>query len=405
MSVWRQLSRGLHALTNRRGADRDIADEVESYLEHAAQELQATGMSVDEARRAVRLNLGNATIIREEVRSYGWENFLAERASDVRYASRRLRHNPGFTAVCVLTLAVAIGANSAIFSVIDGILLKPLPYHHPDELIDMNHTAPGVNFPDVRPAPFLYFTYREEARSFQSIGLYTADSRSVTGLGEPEQAQCLDVTAEILPMLGVEPELGRWFSARDDAPGSPPTVVLMQGWWQKRFGGDRSVVGRQIVVDGVSRQVIGVMPARFRFLDQNPAFVLPLQLDRNRAVLGEFAYPGLARLKPGVTMEQASLDIARLIPIALHSFPAPPGLTVKTFEDVRLAPKLQSLKQLLVGDIGKTLWVLMGTLGFVLLIACANIANLLLVHAEGRQHELAIRTALGASRASSCGNC
>ncbi|MBV9404329.1 MAG: ABC transporter permease, partial [Acidobacteriaceae bacterium] len=178
--------------------------------------------------------------------------------------------------------------------------------------------------------------------------------------------------------------------------GSSPTMVLTHGWWQARFGGDRSVIGRQIIVDGISREVIGAMPAEFRFLDRSPAFLVPLQFDRNKAFLGQFDYPGIARLKPGVTIQQASADIARMIPIALHSFPPEPGLTVKVFEEVRLAPKLRYLKQLLVGDIGKTLWVLMGTLGVVLLIACANVANLLLVRAEGRQHELAIRAALGA---------
>ena len=396
MSLWGQLSRGLRTLLNRRTADRDIAEEVDAYLQEAADDLEASGMSPDEARRTVRLNLGNTMAVQEQVRSYGWENVVSARLSEIGYAVRQLRQTPRFTTIYILTLAVVIGANSAIFSVVNGILLKPLPYQNPDELIDLNHTAPGVNFPDVRPAPFLYFTYREQGRSFQSIGLYAPDSHSVTGLAEPEQVRTLDVTAEILPMLGVKPELGRWFSQKDVASGSPLTTLLTHGWWQKRFGGDRSVIGRQIVVDGLPVQVIGVMPAYFQFLDQNPAFLLPLQFDRNKAVLGQFSFPGIARLKPGVTVEQASADIARMIPIALHSFPPAPGTTVKIFEETRLAPKLRSLKQLVVGDIGKTLWVLMGTLGFVLLIACANVANLLLVRAEGRQHELAIRSALGA---------
>jgi putative ABC transport system permease protein len=302
-----------------------------------------------------------------------------------------------FTAIAALTLAIGIGADSAIFSVINGILLKPLPYAQPDRLIDLTMAAPGVNLPEADSSPFLYFTYREQGRAFQSVGLYRWNTQTVTSLAEPEEAECLGVTAEVLPMLGVQPALGRWFSDKDDAPGRPLTAILMHGWWQTRFGGDPNVIGRQIIANGAAFEVIGVMPPGFRFLDHDAAFAAPLQLDRNKAILGQFNFPGVARLKPGATIEQASADVARMIPIALHSFPPQAGLTVKDFEDVRLAPKLQTLKQLLIGDIGKTLWVLMGTIGIVLLIACANVANLLLVRAEGRHQELAIRAALGAS--------
>ena len=315
-----------------------------------------------------------------------------------KHVLRRLARTPMFTAIAAITLAVGIGANSAIFSVINGIILKPLPYWHPDEIVELSHSALGVNLADAGSAPFLHFTYREQGRSFEDVGLYRWTNRTVTGLAEPENAQCLNVTAQVLPILGVQPALGRWFSPKDDAPGSPQTVVLTYGWWQARFGGDRSILGRAVTIDGIAREVIGVMPATFRFLDRDAAFLLPVQLDRNKSLLGQVDYRGIARLKPGVTIEQASADVARLIPVALHGFPPEPGLTVKDFEEVRFAPKLQYLKSSLVGDLSQTLWILMGTIGIVLMIACANVANLLLVRAEGRQQELAIRLALGASR-------
>ena len=312
---------------------------------------------------------------------------------------RRLVTFPGFTLLAVLTLAVGIGANSAIFAVVYGILLKPLPYPEPDRVVAVDHRAPGVNLEHAGSAPFLYFTYREQATSFQDVGMWQGDTASVTGLAEPEEIPVVDVTGGVLSILGVQPALGRFFTAADDVPGSPETVVLSYAYWQARFGGQPSAIGRRVMFDGRPREVIGVLPASFRFLDRDASAFLPLRLDRTRTFLGNFSYQGIARLKPGVTIERATADAARLIPVAIKAFPPFPGFNEKMFTDAGLAPSLRPLRADLVGDVGSVLWVLMGTIGMVLLIACANVANLLLVRTDGRQQELAIRAALGAGRA------
>jgi hypothetical protein len=269
--------------------------------------------------------------------------------------------------------------------------LDPLP------VVDSREQNPMLgNIPNAGSAPFLYFTYRDEGKSFQDIGLWTTDTASLTGLAEPEEIRTLDTTPGVLPILGVQPLLGRTFLESEGKEGQPLTAILTYGYWRSKFGSDPSLVGRTITLDGRAREVIGVVPESFRFLDTHPAVVLPIQFDRSKIYLGRFSFSSVARLKPGVTVAQANADVARMIPMAIGRFPPFPGFSAKMFEDARLGPLVQPLKQSLVGDLNAVLWVLMGTVGIVLLIACANVANLLLVRAEGRQHEMAIRSALGA---------
>jgi predicted permease len=310
---------------------------------------------------------------------------------------RRLTRTPLFTALTLLTLAIGIGANTVIFSVVEGVLLKPLPYPHPEELIGIWHTAPGVGIKEVNMAPFLYFIDREQNKTLQDVGVYNGDSLSVTGVGEPEHVRGLDVSDGTLPLLGVQPALGRLFTKADDSPGAPETVLLSYGYWRQRFSADSNVIGRMIQIDGTPHQIIGVLPRGFQFLDyDDPSLVLPFQWDRNKTKLGNFSYQALGRLKLGVTMAQANADLNRLAPVAIRSFPPPEGISVKLFDHVGLASNLRLLKKDVIGDIGNVLWVLMGSIAMVLLIACANVANLLLVRVEGRRQELAIRAALGA---------
>jgi predicted permease len=315
----------------------------------------------------------------------------------LRQVLRRLSRAPLFTTITLLTLAVGVGANTVIFSVVEGVLLKPLPYPHAEQLIGVWHTAPGIGIQELNMAPSVYFIDREQNTTFEDIGAYDGDSLNVTGAGEPEHVPGLDVTDGTLPILGVTPTLGRLFTRRDDSPGAAATVLLSYGYWQRKFGGAASVIGRSITVDGKPREIIGVLPRGFHFLDeQDAALILPFQWDRSKTTLGNFSQRALARLKPGVTMAQASADMARLLPVVLRSFPAPEGFSASLFEKTRMSPNLRPLKRDVVGDVGNVLWVLMGSIVLVLLVACANVANLLLVRVEGRRQELAIRSALGA---------
>jgi predicted permease len=295
-----------------------------------------------------------------------------------------------------ITLAAAIGANALIFSIVNGVLLKPLPYEHPESLVGVWHVAPGLMQGPLNQAPSTYFLYREQAESFVDIGLWDNASVTITGRGEPEEVEAIQVTDGTLPVLGVRPVLGRNFSREDDAPGGADAVMVSHAYWQRALGGRPDVIGQSMVVNGRARQIIGVLPEGFRFLRFNPEVLLPFKLNRAEITLGQFSYQGIARLKPGVTLERANTDLERLIPRLVDMFPMPPGLTRQMFEEVKLGPNVRPLHQDVIGDIGRALWILLGTVGVVLLVACANVANLFLVRAEARQQELAVRLALGA---------
>jgi predicted permease len=313
--------------------------------------------------------------------------------------SRRLRRAPGFTFIAVLTLALGIGANTAIFTVVRGVLLKPLPFRDPDRLVSVAHVAPGLGIRNLEQSPATYLTYREEGRTFEEFGMWDTPRVSVTGSGDPERVDALGVTDGTLRALGVEPVAGRLFTAEDDSPRAPERVLLTYPYWQRKFGGDPTIIGRQVTVDGTPREIIGVLPRSFIFLNEHPQLVLPMRIDRAKVFVGNFSYSGVARLKPGVTIEQANADIARMIPLVIERFPMVPGFSKQMYEETKMGPNVRPLAEDVIGDVARVLLVLLGTTAIVLLIACANVANLFLVRAEARQQELAIHSALGATRA------
>jgi predicted permease len=316
---------------------------------------------------------------------------------ELRHALQRLVRSPLFTTITVVTLALGIGANAAIFAVVNAVLLEPLPFDEPASLVGVWLTAPGLGFENVHQSPATYSTFREEASVFEDIGMWDDDFVAVTGTDEPERVEAIYVTDGTLPLLGVEPTLGRVFTAEDDAPSAPETAILGYGYWQSRFGGDDGVLGKTLTVDGIACEIIGVMPQGLRFLRFDPALWLPFRFDRSELYVGDFSYQALARLRAGVTLEQANAEVERLIPITVEKFPR--GMTLEMLQDGKFGPNVRPLKRDVVGDIANVLWVVFGTVGLVLLIACANVANLFLVRSDGRQREIALRAALGASRA------
>ena len=327
--------------------------------------------------------------------------FLESIGRDLRRALRGLPRRPAFTVAAVATLALGIGATTAIFSVVYSVLLKPLPYPNAGELVRIRHPASGLAVADFGTSPTMYFTYRKENRTFAELGLWADGGQTLTSGGETLRIRSLRVTHGMLQALGVQPMRGRWFTEQEQGPAAegPVPVILSYAFWRSWFAGDEAALGRELVVDGRPSQVVGIMPAGFRFdaMNSQPDIIVTLRLDPATANISTFSgLNALGRLRAGVTPDEARADIERMLPIWRDAWPTQQGLTREAIENWRVSAVVRPLKDDLVGSVTSTLWVLMGAIGAVLLVACANIANLMLVRADARRQEFAIRSALGA---------
>lgn len=318
----------------------------------------------------------------------------------LRLASRSLRRTPAFTAAAVVTLTLGIGATASIFSVVNAVLLRPLPYPDSDRLVGVSFTFPGLGIPQAGLSDGTYFLYDRENRVFDGMGAYQEGAVNLTEKDRAERITATSVTASLFPLLRVKPVLGRSFAEGEDRPGGAKVAIIGEGLWRRLFGGDPGIIGRTVQIDGASREVVGVMPAGFHFPNEQSQLWLPLVLDPLHVQVAGFNYNTVARLKSGATINGAVADLtASLSRLPEHYPEVAPGISTKDML-AKGQPRMlvHELRDDVVGDVGRVLWIVLATIGFVLLAACANVANLFLVRAEERQRELAVRSALGAGR-------
>jgi putative ABC transport system permease protein len=396
MSLRRQLIRGLRVLTHRETAERDVADEVRDYLEQAAAAWEESGLSPDDARRAARLEFGNPTVVREQVRSYGWERPLETFAADLRYAARQLLLNPGFALVSIVTLALGIGASTAIFSAVNPILFQPLPYPHADRLMIIQELR--NNGSPRRPTFGTFHGLAEASLSFDAMAVMKPWQPTMVGTGQPERFEGQRVSAGYFRALGVFPSMGRDFQTPDDQFRGPNVVVLSDWLWRQRFAGDTAILGKQVTLDDSLFTVIGVMPSSFEnVLAPSAELWAPLQYNPSLPAEGrEWGHHlrMVGRLHPEASAIQAGNELKEILRPFTRMY-------AKGYDCCGGAPDRMVVSRLqdeITRGVKPALLAILGAVVLVLLIVCVNVTNLLLARSARRRSEFALRAALGAGR-------